>query len=73
MNGLEFARAVRQGGAWAELPMIALSGRGGADEVEQGREAGFTDYVAKMQRDALIESLRQCLNAQSGVLAHAFT
>jgi len=73
MNGLDFARTVRLGGAWAELPMIALSGRGGTEEVEQGREAGFTDYVAKMQREALIESLRQCLNAQSGVLAHAFS
>jgi two-component system chemotaxis sensor kinase CheA len=73
MNGLEFARAVRQSGAWADLPMIALSGRGGADEVERGREAGFTDYVAKMQREALIDSLRQCLTTQAGMLAHAFT
>ena len=72
MNGLEFARAVRQSGAWAELPMNALRGRGGADEVELGRAAGFTDYVAKMQREALIESLRQCLSTQSSVLAQAF-
>jgi two-component system chemotaxis sensor kinase CheA len=73
MDGLAFARAVRQGGAWADLPMIALSGHGGAMEVERGREAGFTDYVQKTQREALLESLRQCLSTQSGLLDHAFT
>ena len=28
---------------------------------DAAREAGFTDYVAKVQRDQIIESLRQCL------------
>jgi two-component system chemotaxis sensor kinase CheA len=73
MDGLAFARAVRQGGPWAELPMIALSGHGGASEVEQGREAGFTDYVQKTQREALLESLRQCLCTQPGLLDNAFS
>jgi hypothetical protein len=41
--------------------------------VERGREAGFTDYVQKTQREALLESLRQCLSTQSGLLDHAFT
>ncbi len=62
MDGLAFARRIREGGAWASLPMIALSGRVDHDDVEAGREAGFTDYVAKFQRDALLESLRQCLS-----------
>ena len=41
--------------------MIALSSRADPAHVEAGRDAGFTDYVAKFQRDALIGSLRQCL------------
>jgi two-component system chemotaxis sensor kinase CheA len=61
MDGHEFARAVRAGGAWARLPMIALSGRSEPADVEIGREAGFTDYVTKFERDALLESLAQCL------------
>jgi len=61
MDGLDFARAVRAGGTWARLPMIALSSRADPADVEAGRDAGFTDYVAKFQRDALIGSLRQCL------------
>jgi two-component system chemotaxis sensor kinase CheA len=61
MDGLAFARAVRSGGAWANLPMIALSSYADPGQVEAGRNAGFTDYVAKIQRDQIIESLRQCL------------
>jgi two-component system chemotaxis sensor kinase CheA len=61
MNGYDFARAVRASGPWANLPMIALSGRSEPVDVEVGREAGFTDYVAKFERDALLESLAQCL------------
>jgi two-component system chemotaxis sensor kinase CheA len=61
MDGLAFARAVRAGGPWANLPMIALSSHSDPGQVEAGRDAGFTDYVAKIQRDQIIESLRQCL------------
>ena len=41
--------------------MIALSARTEPADIEAGRDAGFTDYVAKFQREALIASLRQCL------------
>jgi two-component system chemotaxis sensor kinase CheA len=61
MDGYGFARAVREGGPWASLPMIALSGRSEPADVEVGREAGFTDYVVKFERDALLQSLAQCL------------
>jgi two-component system chemotaxis sensor kinase CheA len=61
MDGLDFARAVRAGGPWSRLPMIALSARTEPADIEAGRDAGFTDYVAKFQREALIASLRQCL------------
>jgi two-component system chemotaxis sensor kinase CheA len=61
MDGLAFARAVRADGPWTLLPMIALSGHVDAHQIEAGRDAGFTDYVAKSQRDQIVESLRQCL------------
>jgi two-component system chemotaxis sensor kinase CheA len=63
IDGFGFARLVREGGPWSDLPMIALTGRGGAADEGRGREAGFTDYVQKFQREALIESLRQCLSS----------
>lgn len=61
MDGLALARAVREGGPWQDLPMIALSSRVEPADVERGRAAGFTDYVAKYDRVALLESLQQCL------------
>ena len=39
LDGFGLARAVREGGAWAELPMIALSSRSEPQDVERGREA----------------------------------
>ena len=64
MDGLEFARCVRDSGPWALLPMVALTGRGApADEV-RGRDAGFTDYCQKFEREGLLASLRHCLSEQ---------
>jgi two-component system chemotaxis sensor kinase CheA len=63
MDGLSFARNVRASGAWARLPLVALSSRAEPDDVTRGREAGFTDYVAKYDRDALLSSLRECLSS----------
>ncbi len=62
MDGYGFAKEVRAGGAWAELPMIALTGRVEPAAVARGRAAGFTDYVAKFDREALIGSLAECFN-----------
>jgi two-component system chemotaxis sensor kinase CheA len=62
MDGLDFARRVRAGGSWTDLPMIALSGRTSGADVERGRTAGFTDYVAKSAGADLLASLRQCLS-----------
>ncbi|MFL1462776.1 chemotaxis protein CheW [Roseococcus sp. DSY-14] len=61
LDGHGLARAVREGGIWAELPMIALSGNAAPPDVERGRESGFSDFVAKFDKDALLGSLRQCL------------
>jgi two-component system chemotaxis sensor kinase CheA len=61
MDGLEFARAVRAGGSWAKLPMIAMTAHSDMENARIGREAGFTDYVAKFEREALVASLRSSL------------
>ena len=59
MDGHSFARKVREGGSWADLPMLALTGR---EDVQAGREAGFTDYIRKFERETLLASLEQCLS-----------
>ena len=58
MDGHSFARKLREGGSWSDLPLLALTGR---DDVQAGRDAGFTDYIRKFERETLLASLEQCL------------
>ena len=52
---------MREGGPWAALPIVALSGRGDTAALGLARESGFTDFVTKHDREALVASLRTCL------------
>ena len=63
MDGLAFVRRLRAGGAWAGLPTIALSGRVSPADVEAGLAAGFTHYMPKFDREALLDRLARCLDA----------
>lgn len=60
MNGFDFAQAVR-GSRWQEVPMVALSSHTSPRDLDRGREAGFNDYVAKDDRDALLQTLSQTI------------
>ncbi|HJP21132.1 MAG TPA: response regulator, partial [Alphaproteobacteria bacterium] len=57
MTGFDFARAVKETGRWQETPLIALSSHTTTADLAKGREAGFDDYVAKHDRDALLGTL----------------
>jgi two-component system chemotaxis sensor kinase CheA len=61
MDGVQFARAVRAEGPWKRLPLIAMTAHSDMEHARIGREAGFTDYVAKFEREALVASLRASL------------
>ncbi|MGP1394736.1 MAG: hybrid sensor histidine kinase/response regulator [Inquilinaceae bacterium] len=61
MNGFDFAEHVRNGGKWQNTPIVALSSHATPRDLDRGRKVGFTDYVAKMDRDALLSSLSQTL------------
>lgn len=62
MDGLAFARRVRAGPC-AGVPMVALSGRAEAADVEAALAAGFTEHVTKFDRGELVMALRRCLPA----------
>jgi two-component system chemotaxis sensor kinase CheA len=73
IDGRALVRQIRAGGPWAQLPVIALTGMTSPEAVDAGREAGFTDYVAKFEREALLASLRDCLAAaRPAPAAHTF-
>lgn len=59
MNGFEFAESLRNDDVWGNIPLIALSSHCSEAALERGRQAGFHDYVAKFDREGLIETLRQ--------------
>ena len=63
MNGFEFAEKLQNDPVWGEIPIIALSSHTSEADFNRGREVGFADYVAKFDREALLETLTQTLAA----------
>ncbi len=66
MNGFEFAEKVRKDTRWSGVPLVALSAYSTPRDVARGRSAGFTDYVAKTDRDALLITLHDTLSESRG-------
>ncbi|HET8728199.1 MAG TPA: chemotaxis protein CheW [Alphaproteobacteria bacterium] len=59
MNGFDFAQAVKGSPKWQHTPIVALSSHATPRDLDRGRQAGFTDYVAKLDREALLRSLSE--------------
>ncbi|MGE0611344.1 MAG: chemotaxis protein CheW [Hyphomicrobiales bacterium] len=68
MDGISFARAVRNDARWQHTPIIALSSLTSSDVIEKSRQAGFADFIGKFDREGLIDSLREC-STQLGAAA----
>ena len=66
MNGFEFATAVKQAGRWQNTPIVALSSHATPRDLDRGRAAGFNDYVAKFDREALLHTLQETLSGERG-------
>ena len=67
MSGFEFAEECRRDDRWQATPIVALSAHNAPQDFERGRTAGFTDYVSKSDRDALLQSLAQTLALRGAV------
>ncbi|MCC3862208.1 chemotaxis protein CheW [Pseudemcibacter aquimaris] len=59
MDGFEFAEDVRSNGIWKETPMIALSANSSEKRFAKGREAGFDNYIEKLDRETLIKAIEE--------------
>ncbi|HEX3498986.1 MAG TPA: chemotaxis protein CheW [Stellaceae bacterium] len=66
MNGFQFAEAVRSSARWQNTPLVALSSHASAKDLDRGRKVGFSDYVAKFDRDALLTTLSETLSLHRG-------
>jgi len=66
MNGFQFVETVRSTTRWQNTPIVALSSHTTPQDLSRGREVGFSDYVAKFDRDALLNTLSETLSLQKG-------
>lgn len=63
MDGFEFARQIKRGDSkWADTPMVALSSHATPKDIEHGIDVGFENYVAKFDKDTLLNTLSSTLN-----------
>jgi two-component system, chemotaxis family, sensor kinase CheA len=62
MDGLEFVKYIRDGSAWASTPVVALTSHATAKDIEQGYTQGFNKYVAKFDRETLLNTLADALS-----------
>ncbi len=68
-DGFGFAESLRGDEEWGNTPIIALSALNTPSAIQRGREVGFSDYVAKFDREGLIVSLRETFNEEMGEAA----
>ena len=63
MNGFDFVEHLRGKSRWQDRPIIAMSSHTTPSDLERGREVGCTDYVAKHDRDGLLRTLAETVEA----------
>jgi two-component system chemotaxis sensor kinase CheA len=63
LDGLGLARRIRADKRTEHLPIIALTSLAGEDDIARGKAAGISDYQTKLDRDRLLERLREYLGA----------
>jgi len=61
MNGLELTRSIRADSTLAHLPIIALTTLADDDDVAAGKAAGVTAYEIKLDKEKLLQAVRQNL------------
>ncbi|WP_288901112.1 chemotaxis protein CheW [uncultured Sneathiella sp.] len=61
MDGFRFAEEVKGDDRWNGTPIVALSSHTTPGDFDRGRAVGFSDYVAKFDRDSLMSALSQTL------------
>jgi two-component system chemotaxis sensor kinase CheA len=69
MDGLQLIKSVRAHASLHGLPAVALSTRFNPRSVEEGKGAGFNEYLEKMNAEVLVATLHRLLTKQVGVEA----
>jgi two-component system, chemotaxis family, sensor kinase CheA len=64
-GGAALLGGMRERPEWAQIPVLALADPCGPEQSSGARQAGFTDCVGKLDRQAILESLARMASAQS--------
>lgn len=59
MDGFAFADRALKLPDVKEIPILALTGLVSQDAIDRARDAGFSDYISKLDRNGLIQALRE--------------
>ncbi len=66
MNGFEFAEKVKSGSNWQQTPMVALTSHATPEDMDRGSSVGFNEYIAKFDRDTLLDTISKTLAQKGG-------
>ncbi|MBJ3778653.1 chemotaxis protein CheW [Acuticoccus sp. 2012] len=69
MDGFAFAKAVKRIDRLRSVPLLALTGMITDDAIGRARDAGFDDYISKLDRNGLLQSLRDFTNMSEEIAA----
>ena len=65
MNGLELTRNIRANKTFKNLPIVAVSSLGGAEDRERGEAAGVDMYLQKLSRVDLLNTLDRIIRQRT--------
>jgi two-component system chemotaxis sensor kinase CheA len=63
MNGFELTQRIKGHPAFGHLPVIALTTLAGEEDVARGQEVGIDDYQIKLDREKLLKSIYEHMQA----------
>ncbi|MCE5266914.1 MAG: chemotaxis protein CheW [Planctomycetaceae bacterium] len=61
MNGFDLAKRVKSDPSLRRLPIIAVTSLASEEDVERGRKAGIDEYLIKLDRDQLVNTVAERL------------
>ena len=65
VDGFSLAEAVRARGDFGTPKLVALTGRATAADRERGEEAGFDEYLVKLDRERLLATIDSICQAEA--------
>jgi two-component system chemotaxis sensor kinase CheA len=63
MNGFQFAEELQKNPKWAKIPLVALTSHTTESDIKRGQDVGFDQYVAKFDRDTLLNAITETIRA----------